>query len=1155
MTPAAKLLFGPNQILDERWNQVIQPYQLSQSHPNTSVISIGCFKDDNNNPQRNSSYGISDVFVLKVPEVKQGTISDCQFSAILPDEAELPARFNARYNWNSLPIGLFSQRNTFTPTLNPAANPGSYTVTLSITVPMTNGIKDANGVLIYTPYTYTSTAVVNKVVSNAPILVCSNGDIGVNTIPLDYRTCNINLGPNIIYNHNSWELSANIPIGSSRQAIRSYLSVATCSNTNAIGCTPVVVFPDLLVQQTNSVTNFTNCQAASQTTLPIFSIPATVAGDLHYRVKVYSIEQGTSNRILKYMEDIYGANWTPNMLDFTVTGKLEIEFLFFDEVMSQEAPCTKVFTYNATEPIQIPLLDISLDIKDKGTCGTKGNVNVELTNNSTTLAPNGLTFDVQSTDSEGNQQFITGLNANQTTDFDLEVTSATISSRNYIDITISYTYEQYCPNTYTRRYYFKDCCDQDIQEWINRGYQVIGTDPEHPVFIHSDEPTMVLSGDYIILSPIIVDKGAVLTIDHSNLKFKGRGSFTPENQGMYVPYYVPGITSNPGIYLSPENESDPYHVYDPTTVNNTGHHLTVTNSTLEAACNDMWGGIHGPELVLEEHLVTINNSVVRDATCAYIEDMPNQLAIGGPIAAFQYSAQIINNDIYNCLDGIRLAGASTNMDVDILQNKFFGSTNLLFPYDQNNAFARAKYYQANDRKYLYRSGIAIELVSFPTTYYGQPHRVKVEQNYIDDHLIGIRTGATTTDLDHTHYNFYCEIDNNEFENIYLAGILNQNSRFYFPNIYNSPFIGLGGTENSDKLTDFYYTEQIEDLIPDLGMYGANGSYLPPTDWWHSIGIKSESNLGVFDCQFQGSNPSRSIGLQTFRNTLNANRSTFNDLKHGIVTYNALGGAYNCVFTSCRESVYMGPYGTAGQYLNSKLDLRCNFFNPGTNHWSGTDQIGLFIEPTVQLGDIGGPITSGNSLSRPNSNIWPTAGARPSVKYTQDGVNGWSSPGDWISIAYSGNTDKNYFRFSNEFIGNTSFPNASSFINTTQTECYMQDNIPSPIQANQVQVCTSVPSPGGVPYFPLRIGITKLEDENPTFISLYPQPCSDYLIVEGDGHIPVGTSSLAVFSLLGQIHRIPCIVTSIQATLDTRELPSGCYYLKSSSGKTIKFIKR
>ncbi len=252
---------------------------------------------------------------------------------------------------------------------------------------------------------------------------------------------------------------------------------------------------------------------------------------------------------------------------------------------------------------------------------------------------------------------------------------------------------------------------------------------------------------------------------------------------------------------------------------------------------------------------------------------------------------------------------------------------------------------------------------------------------------------------------------------------------------------------------------------------------------------------------------------------------------------------------------MGPYGTAGQYLNSKLDLRCNIFNPGTNHWSGTDQIGLFIEPTVQLGDIGGPIIAGNSLSRPNSNIWPTAGARPSVKYTQDGVNGWSSPGDWVSIAFSGTTQKNYYRFNNEFVGTIYTPNVVDLFNTTLTECYMSDNIPNPILPNQIQVCSAIPSPGGIPYFPLRIGITGMDDQKKLSFNIYPQPCSDYLILEGTRIASHIGSVQIVTNLLGQTFEIQSEIEGDRVQLNTKDLPIGCYYLRTVGSSTIKFVKQ
>jgi len=136
--------------------------------------------------------------------------------------------------------------------------------------------------------------------------------------------------------------------------------------------------------------------------------------------------------------------------------------------------------------------------------------------------------------------------------------------------------------------------------------------------------------------------------------------------------------------------------------------------------------------------------------------------------------------------------------------------------------------------------------------------------------------------------------------------------------------------------------------------------------------------------------------------------------------------------------------------SQRTNFNCNYFETD----NAITRTGIEINPGTQQFQFG--FYQNDDVYSLGGNVWPTASTvNRSIASSQDVNLDWASPSNWNSIKNNSSTNLNYFRFNNEFVGNTSslvnIQRAQSLGSPFKAFTNANNNVPSG-NANYVQVC-------------------------------------------------------------------------------------------------------
>lgn len=247
---------------------------------------------------------------------------------------------------------------------------------------------------------------------------------------------------------------------------------------------------------------------------------------------------------------------------------------------------------------------------------------------------------------------------------------------------------------------------------------------------------------------------------------------------------------------------------------------------------------------------------------------------------------------------------------------------------------------------------------------------------------------------------------------------------------------------------------------------------------------------------------------------------------------------------------MGPHGSNGNYLSTTLNLRCNYFEKWSNDLLNQTHYGLVIQDGTNLNDIGGDADIAVGAAFPNANVWPATNR--SQTFGQ-----WTSPSNWQSLLWGNGVSGKYWRYENEFIGN-SLPSSYSSIIRSPTFLKCTEIIGNGNGIDVIEVCNGNLPPSTQPYFPLRQGViagTDLANQVQP-IKLYPNPTAGNLSVDL-GTTTVDDVSLSILDPLGRIV-LQLKPEEVHVNVDLKDLPSGLYKLMvvgQGVSHSVNFVKQ
>ena len=541
-----------------------------------------------------------------------------------------------------------------------------------------------------------------------------------------------------------------------------------------------------------------------------------------------------------------------------------------------------------------------------------------------------------------------------------------------------------------------------------------------------------------------------LTVDGTLLRMKGMSSYNSEAPGGTVEGTF--LTVKPGATLTIQN-----------------------HSTVESACQNMWGGfiLEVPSTGSAHAGISVDaSSEIRDAWTGIgateITSTVNRPSIDVQGAHFT-----------NCYMGIKIGAPASG---SYLKNNTFVSAydemKAPFDWERNQAFRPAKGDDEDNKSAPDPTGLVAKYVSLLGIMFTEPFSFSSNGHFTGNSFNNMAFGVFC-DFSNSTFNsaIHPVVSGNTFEKCHLASVLARGCG-------NIEVSGCTLTVNSTQ--DGLFTHLMDGagaawvgndhvnppLIPILNTYGI-----------HLAGCTSAVERKVTGNVLVSSNQNlpylfhhgTKVGAEA-TNELTYTGNQVTGFHFGLALHQESGGGNVAVrgntFTDNRFGVYLEEGTMDMDFGCNQFRLSCmdeypdngpavnNSSHPCYNEFtSGPDRVGLFVgENAVIDGSIGGPGGISSPIL-PAGNVWPVGNrSQDEIELSSYELTGWVHPPSFTAVVNESEEGWNYYHFENEFFnhldnsisGNALFPSSQRFGRTSTDQ-----EIP-PALAGQVDlVCEDV----------------------------------------------------------------------------------------------------